>query len=35
MDTVDAIAEVQTTRAGHYDDVPAEPVEILSVTVME
>ena len=35
MDTVEAIAEVQTTRAGHYDDVPAEPVEILSVTVME
>jgi cyclophilin family peptidyl-prolyl cis-trans isomerase len=35
MDTVDAIAEVQTTRAGHYDDVPVEPVEILSVTVME
>ena len=35
MDIVDAIAEVKTTRAGHYDDVPAEPVEILSVTVME
>ena len=35
MDIVDAIAEVETTRAGHYDDVPAEPIEILSVTVME
>ncbi|MCD6175523.1 MAG: peptidylprolyl isomerase [Planctomycetes bacterium] len=35
MDIVDAIAKVKTTRAGHYDDVPAEPVEILSVTVME
>jgi cyclophilin family peptidyl-prolyl cis-trans isomerase len=35
MDVVDAIAEVKTTRAGHYDDVPAEPVEILSVTVVE
>jgi peptidyl-prolyl cis-trans isomerase B (cyclophilin B) len=35
MDIVGAIAEVKTTRAGHYDDAPAEPVEILSVTVME
>ncbi|MEN8127880.1 MAG: peptidylprolyl isomerase [Planctomycetota bacterium] len=35
MDVVDAIAKVKTTRSGHYDDVPAEPVEILSVTVME
>jgi len=35
MDIVDVIAEVKTTRAGHYDDVPAEPVEILSVTVMD
>lgn len=35
MDIVDAIAGVKTTRKGHYDDVPAEPVEILSVTVME
>ena len=34
MDIVDAIAEVETTRSGHYDDVPAEPIEILSVTVM-
>ena len=34
MDIVDAIAEVKTTRAGHYDDVPAEPIEILSVIVM-
>ena len=35
MDVVDAIAEVKTTRNGYHDDVPAEPVEILSVTVME
>jgi cyclophilin family peptidyl-prolyl cis-trans isomerase len=35
MEVVDDIAEVKTTRAGHYDDVPAEPIEILSVTVME
>jgi len=33
MDTVDAIAAVKTTRKGPYDDVPAEPVEILSVEV--
>ena len=31
MDVVDAIAAVKTTRKGMYDDVPAEPVEILSV----
>jgi cyclophilin family peptidyl-prolyl cis-trans isomerase len=35
LDVVDAIAEVKTTRNGYHDDVPAEPVEILSVTVME
>jgi peptidyl-prolyl cis-trans isomerase B (cyclophilin B) len=35
MDIVDAIAEVKTTRNGYHDDVPAEPVEILSVAVME
>lgn len=35
MDVVDAIAAVKTTRNGHYDDVPAEPVEILSVSVVE
>ena len=35
LDVVDAIAEVKTTRAGHYDDVPAEPVVIESVTVVE
>lgn len=34
MDVVDAIAAVKTTRKGHYDDVPAEPVEILSVKVL-
>lgn len=34
MDVVDTIAEVKTTRKGHYADVPAEPVEILSVTVI-
>jgi cyclophilin family peptidyl-prolyl cis-trans isomerase len=35
MDIVDAVAEVETTRHGYHDDVPAEPVEILSVTVIE
>jgi peptidyl-prolyl cis-trans isomerase B (cyclophilin B) len=35
MDVVDAIAEVKTTSQGYYDDVPAEPVEILSVTVVK
>ena len=35
MDVVDAIAAVKTTRAGYYDDVPAEPVEILSVVIVE
>lgn len=35
MDVVDAIAEVETTRNGYHDDVPAEPIEILSVTVAE
>jgi len=35
MDVVDAIANVKTTRVGYYDDVPAEPVEILSVTVVD
>lgn len=34
MDTVDAIAAVETTRKGPYDDVPAEPIEILSVEVL-
>jgi peptidyl-prolyl cis-trans isomerase B (cyclophilin B) len=35
MDVVDAIADVKTTSKGYYDDVPAEPIEILSVTVVE
>jgi peptidyl-prolyl cis-trans isomerase B (cyclophilin B) len=35
MDVVDKIAGVQTTSKGYYDDVPAEPVDILSVTVVE
>lgn len=35
LDVVDAIAAVKTTRSGYYDDVPAQPVEILSVTVVE
>ena len=34
MDVVDAIAAVKTTRKGYYDDVPAEPVEILSAEVI-
>jgi cyclophilin family peptidyl-prolyl cis-trans isomerase len=35
MDVVDAIAEAKTTSQGYYDDVPAEPIEILSVSVVE
>lgn len=35
LDIVDKIAAVKTTRQGHYDDVPAEPVEILSVVIVE
>ena len=35
MDVVDAIASVKTTRKGHYDDVPAETVEILSAKVVD
>lgn len=34
MDVVDAIANVKTTRKGYYDDVPKEPVEILSMAVV-
>jgi peptidyl-prolyl cis-trans isomerase B (cyclophilin B) len=33
MDVVDKIANVKTGRKGHYDDVPATAVEILSVKV--
>ena len=32
MDVVDAIANVETTRKGPYDDVPAQPVTIESIT---
>lgn len=35
MDVVDAIAKVKTARHGYHDDVPAEPVEILSMAVVE
>jgi peptidyl-prolyl cis-trans isomerase B (cyclophilin B) len=35
MEVVDAIAEVETIRHGHHDDVPAEPVEILSIKVSD
>ncbi len=35
LDVVDAIAAVKTTSQGHYDDVPAEPVEILSAKVVQ
>lgn len=34
LDVVDAIAAVKTTRKGYYDDVPAEPVEIISAKVV-
>ncbi|HOM75012.1 MAG TPA: peptidylprolyl isomerase, partial [Anaerohalosphaeraceae bacterium] len=35
LDVVDKIAAVKTTRKGFYNDVPVEPVEILSVRVIE
>lgn len=35
LDVVDKIASVKTTRKGSYNDVPIEPVEILSVRVIE
>ena len=35
LDVLDKIAAVKTKSAGHYDDVPVEPVEILSVTVVQ
>jgi cyclophilin family peptidyl-prolyl cis-trans isomerase len=35
IDVVDKIAAVKTTRKGYYENVPAEPVEIISVKVME
>ncbi len=35
MDVVDAIAEVKTGSQGYYDDVPVEPVEILSAKVVQ
>ena len=34
LDVLDKIAAVKTKRAGHYDDVPAEPVEIVCVKVV-
>lgn len=34
LDVVDAIAEVATGSQGYYDDVPVEPVEILSAKVV-
>ncbi|MBM4103572.1 MAG: peptidyl-prolyl cis-trans isomerase [Planctomycetes bacterium] len=33
LDAVDKIAAVKTGHKSHYDDVPAEPVEIISVKV--
>lgn len=33
LEVVDAIAAVKTKSVGYYDDVPAEPVEIISVKV--
>jgi len=35
LDVVDAIAAVKTGRKGYYDDVPSEPIEILSARVVE
>ena len=34
LDVLDKIAAVKTKRVSYYDDVPAEPVEILSVNVV-
>jgi cyclophilin family peptidyl-prolyl cis-trans isomerase len=34
MDVVDTIASVKTGRKGYYDDVPAEPIEILGAKVV-
>jgi len=31
LDVLDAIAKVSTGRSGHHDDVPEEPVTILSI----
>lgn len=33
LDVLDKIAAVKTKRHGYHDDVPAEPVEILSMKV--
>jgi cyclophilin family peptidyl-prolyl cis-trans isomerase len=35
MDVVDAIASVKTGRQGYYDDVPAEPIEIVIAKVVQ
>lgn len=35
MDVIDAMAKVETTTRRGYQDVPAEPIEIISVTVVE
>ena len=34
LDIVDSIAEVETGRSGHHDDVPVEPIVIESATVV-
>ena len=35
MDIVDAIADVETTSVGYFDDVPVEAVVIKSATILE
>ncbi|MHC4551774.1 MAG: peptidylprolyl isomerase [Planctomycetota bacterium] len=35
LDVVDAMADVKTGSQGYYDDVPAEPIEIVSAKVVE
>lgn len=35
QDIVDKIKAVKTTRSGHYDDVPVEPIVIESASVLE
>ena len=34
LDIVDSIAEVETGKSGHHDDVPVEPVTIESATIV-
>ena len=35
LDVLDKIAAVKTKSVGHYDDVPADPVEIIEMSVVD